>query len=226
MLNKNIGKFELPWFTPQRLAQTTLESPLRARMSHYENCRNMSEKPSDRKVTLAVCLLFSVHNYCVCLTRFSIKTKWTEQPSRGRCYYMRTWHWPFSPKICDPICPKCRILLFNIWLQCGGDIGGSKMWEVKTLKADSNITYRAHAIPLPWRTAKALECVFPIWFTQCGRVWFTLAMPRPCHALTMPFFPRLLPWVERHGQSMACARHGKCESDTSALHKSNGKDTL
>jgi hypothetical protein len=28
-------------------------------------------------------------------------------------------------------------------------------------------------------------------------------MPRPCHALTMPW-----PWEERHGQSMAWARHG------------------
>ena len=40
---------------------------------------------------------------------------------------------------------------------------------------------RPHAVPLPCRAAKGLECVFPIWFTQCGRVWFTLAMPRPCH---------------------------------------------
>ena len=29
---------------------------------------------------------------------------------------------------------------------------------------------RAHAVPLPCRAAKCLECVFPIWFTQCGRV--------------------------------------------------------
>ena len=49
---------------------------------------------------------------------------------------------------------------------------------------------RAHAVPLPWRAVKGLECVFPIWFTQCGRVLFTFAMPRPCHALTMPFFSR------------------------------------
>jgi hypothetical protein len=45
-------------------------------------------------------------------------------------------------------------------------------------KADSHIACRG---------AEGLECVFPI---QCGRVWFTLAMPRPCHALTMPFFSR------------------------------------
>jgi hypothetical protein len=55
-------------------------------------------------------------------------------------------------------------------------------------KADSYIEYRAHAVPLPCRAAKDLECVFPIWFTQCGRVWFTLAMPCPCrvHAMLWP----------------------------------------
>ena len=58
-------------------------------------------------------------------------------------------------------------------------------WD--TLKADSHIACRANAVPLSCRAAKGLECVFPIWFTQCGRVWFTLAMPRPCHAMTMPF---------------------------------------
>jgi hypothetical protein len=62
------------------------------------------------------------------------------------------------------------------------------------LKSDSHIADRAHAVlmpfPCPCRAAKGLECVFPIWSTQCGRVWFTLAMPRPCHAPTMPFFSR------------------------------------
>jgi len=61
---------------------------------------------------------------------------------------------------------------------------------LSSIKADSHIACRAHAVPLPCRAAKGLECVFPIWFTQCGRVWFTLAMPRLCHALTMPFFSR------------------------------------
>jgi hypothetical protein len=89
------------------------------------------------------------------------------------------------------------------------------------LKADSHIACRAHAIPPPCRAAKCLECVFPIWFTQCSRVWLTLDMPCPCHALTMP-----RPWEERIGQSMAWARHGKCESHTAALCKSNGKDTF
>jgi hypothetical protein len=60
------------------------------------------------------------------------------------------------------------------------------------IKANSHIACRAHAVPLPCRAAKSLECVFPIWFTLCGRVWFTLAMPRPCPAPTMPFFSRPL----------------------------------
>jgi hypothetical protein len=63
-------------------------------------------------------------------------------------------------------------------------------WHTATIKTDSHIACRAHAVPLPCRVAKGLECVFAIWFTQCGCVWFTLAMPRPCHALTMPFFSR------------------------------------
>jgi hypothetical protein len=31
-----------------------------------------------------------------------------------------------------------------------------------TIKADSQIACRAHAVPLPCRAAKGLECVFPI----------------------------------------------------------------
>ena len=53
-----------------------------------------------------------------------------------------------------------------------------------------------HAFPLPCLALRVLN-VFPIWFTQCGRVWFTLAMPRPCHALTTPFFS-----MPRHGHGM------------------------
>ena len=61
------------------------------------------------------------------------------------------------------------------------------------VKADSNsmpLPCRAHAVPLSCRAANGLECVFPIWFTQFGRVWFTLGMPCPCHAPTTLFFSR------------------------------------
>ena len=54
------------------------------------------------------------------------------------------------------------------------------------LKVDSHIACSAHAVHLPCRAAKGLECIFPIWFTQCGRVWFTLAMPCPCRAMLWP----------------------------------------
>ena len=57
--------------------------------------------------------------------------------------------------------------------------------DLSSLKVDSHIACRAHAIPLPCRAAKSLECVFPIWFTRCSRVWFTLAMSCPCRAHAM-----------------------------------------
>ena len=80
------------------------------------------------------------------------------------------------------------------WFQCPTDPAGVKkaryidggMWHIAfaasfnqtpkfvhridTLKAESHIACRAHAVPLPCRAAKGLECVFPVLFTQCGRV--------------------------------------------------------
>jgi hypothetical protein len=64
-------------------------------------------------------------------------------------------------------------------------------------------TCRAHAFPLPCRAAKGLDCVFPIWFTQCGRVWFTHAMPRLCYTTTMPFWKRLIKATAQRGMDMA-----------------------
>jgi hypothetical protein len=54
--------------------------------------------------------------------------------------------------------------------------------DINHPRANSHISSRSHAVPLPCRAAKGLDCVFPIWFIQCGRVWFTHGMPRPCHA--------------------------------------------
>ena len=58
---------------------------------------------------------------------------------------------------------------------------------------------RAHNIPLPCRAAKGLDCVFPTWFTQCGLVWFTLAMlhVRRETAYGLPARVRLLPATTR-----------------------------
>ena len=44
---------------------------------------------------------------------------------------------------------------------------------------------------------------------------------RPCYAVAL----RRTAWSE-HGMGAAWALHGKCESDTAALCKSNGKDTF
>jgi hypothetical protein len=48
------------------------------------------------------------------------------------------------------------------------------------LQTPLRLIHTYHAVPLPCRAAKGLDCVFSIWFTQCGRVWFTHVMPRPC----------------------------------------------
>jgi hypothetical protein len=73
----------------------------------------------------------------------------------------------------------------------------------KTFITRLRLIYTHHAVPLPCHTAKGLDCVFPIWFTQCGRVWFTDIMPRPCHATTMPFWKRLLTATEQCGMGGA-----------------------
>ena len=86
---------------------------------------------------------------------------------------------------------KCLWEQLNIVSRATGWAGMAPTIQSR-IEADSHIACRAHAVPLPCRAAKGLECVFPIWFTQCGPVWFTLDMPRPCHARTMPFFSR--PW--------------------------------
>jgi hypothetical protein len=62
----------------------------------------------------------------------------------------------------------------------------------RRVKADSHV---------PCRSAKALDCIFLIWFTQRGRVWFTHTRPFPCHATNMPFWKRPL-------KAMAGSRQG------------------
>jgi len=78
--------------------------------------------------------------------------------------------------------------------------------------------FRAHAFPLPCRAAMGLECVFPIWLTRCGRVWFTLAMSCLCraHAVLRPCLSENDFSRPRH--STACPRHGMCEL-TSAVER-------
>jgi hypothetical protein len=106
-------------------------------------------------------------------------TKQNEQ-QKHKCMYIKSWK-PWVKSYTSYECQN-RSQLFPF--------SPRGIPRYGTVKADSHITCRAHAVPLPCRAAKGLECVFPIWFMQCARVWSTLAMPRPCHALTMPFFSR------------------------------------
>jgi hypothetical protein len=100
---------------------------------------------------------------------------------------------------------------------------------VRWLKANSHILYRSHAAPMPCR--QEFRFIFPIWFTQCGRLWFTHGMPRPCHATTIPFWKRLIKTMAQRGMGMAwlvrisigrpetaCGQHA-CRSATSGYHE-------
>jgi hypothetical protein len=78
--------------------------------------------------------------------------------------------------------------------------------------ADSRLRADSH---ISCRSAKGLGNVFPVWFTQCGRVWFTLPVPFLCHATKMPFWKRILKataWSwQGGGMGTAWKRHGMCE---------------
>jgi hypothetical protein len=65
-----------------------------------------------------------------------------------------------------------------------------------------------HVVPL-----KIYICVFPILFTHCGRVWFTHAMPRPCHSTSMPFRKRFLKATAQRGMGMACVNYHRPSTD-------------
>jgi hypothetical protein len=62
-------------------------------------------------------------------------------------------------------------------------------------------TYLPHAAPLA--CCACLDCVFPIWFTQCSRDWYTHAMLGPYHAMTMPFWKQFHKAMTQRGMGMA-----------------------
>jgi len=66
------------------------------------------------------------------------------------------------------------------------------------LKADSHIACRAHAVPLPCRAAKVLECVFP--FDLHTTAVSDSPMPCPCHC------------SDRAVLLKAMAQHSCCET--------------
>jgi hypothetical protein len=72
-----------------------------------------------------------------------------------------------------------------------------RVFVAARFKANSHITCRS----LPCLAAKGLECAFPAWFTECGRVSLTHVLPRPYHATTMPFWKRLLKVTTQRGMA-------------------------
>ena len=62
-------------------------------------------------------------------------------------------------------CVTFQAKLFTLAVDWGNDVTDNGQWHSEgrfTHKADSHIACRAHAVPLPCRAAKGLECVFPI----------------------------------------------------------------
>ena len=64
-----------------------------------------------------------------------------------------------------------KVLLYvEVWIDMSGDVCPDKCWIAVlcrfwphcSLQADSHIPCRAHAVPLPCRAAKGLDCVFLI----------------------------------------------------------------
>jgi len=102
--------------------------------------------------------------------------------------------------------PFIRILLSasSLWLNYKGLFTHSMPCPFRSHAAPMPFPCRAHAVSLPCRAAKSLERVFPILFTHCGRVWFTLAMPCPCRAHVM-----LLPCRSRPRRETACGQSAR-----------------
>jgi hypothetical protein len=102
---------------------------------------------------------------------------------------------------------------FELWYSVSVQIflgisTGHSVFRVTYLTATARAVYQAtyrlihtyHAIPLSCHAKKGLDCVFLIWFTQCGHVWFTHAMPQPCCSESDLSRPQ-------HGCSMGMAWH-------------------
>jgi hypothetical protein len=80
-----------------------------------------------------------------------------------------------------------------------------------------------HAVLLPCRFAKSLGSLFPIWFTQCGRVWFTHAMPRPFRSHAMPRPCRSEGDLSRPRHNAAWERHSVCELSSAVQRQHMGQ---
>jgi hypothetical protein len=100
--------------------------------------------------------------------------------------------------------PKIFFIMPPNLISCSTSSIHQHMYSAWSLKADSRIPCCSHVVPLPCRSAKGLDCDFPIWFTQCRRVWYTHTMPFPCLATNMPFTAGL--W-QGDGMRTAWERH-------------------
>ena len=88
-----------------------------------------------------------------------------------------------------------------------------------TIEADSHIACRPHAAPTPFPCHAEPLRVYNVSFPFDSHSAAASDSQLPCHAI-----PMLCCGLEKNG--MVGAWHGKCESDTAALCKSNGKVTF
>ena len=87
---------------------------------------------------------------------------------------------------------------------------------------------RTHALPLPCRAAKDLECVFPIWYytVRPYLIHACHAMLRPCRSSQGNSTARPAldgravswPWEERHGMASVNQTRPHCVNQTEKTH--------
>ena len=136
-----------------------------------------------------VCWLYSLKNICM---RFATKkNRLSENLVLSFCIIT---HW--SNMKCDvEALVECMQPLFWVMKRL---VPLWPFWQLSDLSLPSKGRFthsmpfpcRSHAVSLPCHAAKGLECVFSIWFTQWGRVWFTLAMPWALHGNGMLYVNR------------------------------------
>ena len=83
-------------------------------------------------------------------------------------------------------CEKSKAWLRHI---CPGVVTVFPCWNRVTIKAYSHIACRVHAVPLPCRTSKGLECLSHLIYTVRPCLIHTchpMPMPRPCRSPAMP----------------------------------------
>jgi hypothetical protein len=92
------------------------------------------------------------------------------------------------------------------------------------------LIHTCHAVPLPFsNSAVKVRVVAGRSRKRAGRPHAVSGRPmliHTCHAHAALYRGLEKSISKRHGRGMARARHGMCKSNTAALCKSNGKDTI